>query len=42
MESAINTTENGKAPGCDLIPNEILKLIKPILSAKIANTVTKA
>lgn len=42
VETAIASLKNGKSPGSDLIPNEILKWGKPLLTTKLSELFTKA
>jgi hypothetical protein len=42
VEAAISVLKNGKSPGSDLIPNEILKWGKPLLTPILSDLFTKA
>lgn len=42
VESPVSSLKDGKSPGSDLIPNEIIKWWKPVLTPKLSDLFTKA
>ena len=41
VKKVIQKFLNGKAPGLDNIPNEVLKIITPIIAEELAQAVTE-